>query len=334
MTKTIKKLTALLFSATILILLGGCSSTEIIDSPQEPAKKGKTITLSLSAPENASTRAGSDHKLRYVAKLASGKLDDASFKLQERKESIVSEGENTTITFSVEEGEYMIILFADYIPNNSTPDEHNCYPDYYYNTNYTDKPFIIDIKSFELNNDNMDCFGNVIKVKKGPEQVTKEVSLKRLVSKIRLISTTGLDANKEIDNISYSKIPYYPDFNLEEGGGFVISSKPISYSSANSNNFIHIDENNKEEYELFYFYSLADKNGNLLSEFDFTFNFKDNTSLPRHIDSGIITSKRNTITTIKGDFLSKEEPKKGDIILNLSTPDNWVESDPTIWKAP
>ena len=41
MTKTIKKLTALLFSATILILLGGCSSTEIIDSPQEPAKKGR-----------------------------------------------------------------------------------------------------------------------------------------------------------------------------------------------------------------------------------------------------------------------------------------------------
>lgn len=213
MTKTIKKLTALLFSATILILLGGCSSTEIIDSPQEPAKKGKTITLSLSAPENASTRAGSDHKLRYVAKLIKGSLDE-NLEVAERKESIVSEGEETTITFSVEQGKYTIILFADYIPGSSTKGDDDCYPDSYYDTNIDGRPQNVSIQKFEMNNDNLDCFGNVIKVDKGEEEVVENITLFRLVSKIRFVSTTPLAENQEIDNISYSRISYHKTMNI------------------------------------------------------------------------------------------------------------------------
>lgn len=337
MTKTIKKLTALLFSATILILLGGCSSTEIIDSPQEPAKKGKTITLSLSAPENASTRAGSDHKLRYVAKLIEGSLDE-NLEVAERKESIVSDGEETTITFSVEQGKYTIILFADYIPGSSTKGDDDCYPDSYYDTNIDGRPQNVSIQKFEMNNDNLDCFGNVIKVDKGEEEVVENITLFRLVSKIRFVSTTPLAENQEIDNISYSRISYHKTMNIESasqnsGNGAGIEDIDTQYTANKSSNFLNPSNS---ENELFFFYTFANKSGDkaCLGQVDFTINFKDGTKRDGNIVTGVISAKRNSITTVQSDFLSDETKLTGNIILNLSKPNNWEDNISTDGKAP
>ena len=311
MTKTIKKLTALLFSATVLILLGGCSSTEIIDSPQEPAKKGKTITLSLSAPENASTRADADHQLRYVAKLVEGDLAGQDIEVKERKESIVSNNDDTTITFVVEQGDYTIILFADYVPSSTTKDE--------------------------INNDNLDCFGKVIKVTKDEEEVVENVTLFRLVSKIRFISTTQLADNQEIDNISYSRISYHKTINIESasqnsGNGAGIEGIDTQYIANKSSNFLNPSNS---ENELFFFYTFANKSGDkaCLGQVDFSINFKDGTKRDRSIVTGVIPAKRNSITTVQSDFLSPEKKATGNIILNLSTPNNWEDNVSTDGKA-
>lgn len=337
MTKTIKKLTALLFSATVLILLGGCSSTEIIDSPQEPAKKGKTITLSLSAPENASTRADADHQLRYVAKLVEGNLAGQSIEVKERKESIVSNNDDTTITFVVEEGDYTIILFADYVPSSSTKDDDNCYPDSYYDTHINDLPQKVSINKFELNNDNLDCFGTVIKVTKGEEEVVENVSLFRLVSKIRFISTTQLADNQEIDNISYSRISYHKTINIESasqnsGKGAGIEGIDTQYTATESSNFLNPSNSGNE---LFFYYTFANKSGDkaCLGQVDFSINFKDGTKRDRSIVTGVIPAKRNSITTVQSDFLSPEKKATGNIILNLSTPNNWEDNVSTDGKA-
>lgn len=337
MTKTIKKLTALLFSATILILLGGCSSTEIIDSPQEPAKKGKSITLSLSSPESTATRAGSDHKLRYVAKLIKGSLDE-NLEVAERKESIVSEGEETTITFSVEQGKYTIILFADYIPGSSTKGDDDCYPDSYYDTNIDGRPQNVSIQKFEMNNDNLDCFGNVIKVDKGEEEVVENITLFRLVSKIRFVSTTPLAENQEIDNISYSTISYHKTMNIESasqnsGNGAGIEDIDTQYTANKSSNFLNPSNS---ENELFFFYTFANKSGDkaCLGQVDFTINFKDGTKRDGNIVTGVIPAKRNSITTVQSDFLSDETKLTGNIILNLSKPNNWEDNISTDGKAP
>ena len=337
MTKTIKKLTALLFSATVLILLGGCSSTEIIDSPQEPAKKGKSITLSLSSPESTATRADNDHKLRYVAKLIKGSLDE-NLEVAERKESIVSEGEETTITFSVEQGKYTIILFADYIPGSSTKGDDDCYPDSYYDTNIDGRPQNVSIQKFEMNNDNLDCFGNVIKVDKGEEEVVENITLFRLVSKIRFVSTTPLAENQEIDNISYSRISYHKTMNIESasqnsGNGAGIEDIDTQYTANKSSNFLNPSNS---ENELFFFYTFANKSGDkaCLGQVDFTINFKDGTKRDGNIVTGVIPAKRNSITTVQSDFLSDETKLTGNIILNLSKPNNWEDNISTDGKAP
>lgn len=336
MTKTIKKLTALLFSATILILLGGCSSTEIIDSPQEPAKKGKTITLSLSAPENASTRAGSDHKLRYVAKLIEGSLDNSRNEI-DRKENIISEGK-TTITFSVVEGLYTIVIFADYIPSDAISSNSDGNNDYYYDTHNTTEPQNISIKKHEVNNENMDCFGAIIEVDKTADKVEETITLARLVSKVRFVSTTPLPNGQNLKSIAFTKIPYYKTFNFtinknKANIGIEPSDKGFASGTIETS---ELTANQEGEYELFYYYTPASTNKDLqaMEAYSFTLNIEDNEPKPIPIGQGKVPVIRNTVTTVKGEFLSPTEPKKGDIILNLSTPDNWVESDPTIWKAP
>lgn len=334
MTKTIKKLTALLFSATILILLGGCSSTEIIDSPQEPAKKGKTITLSLSAPENASTRADADHQLRYVAKLVEGKLEDVNFKLLERKESLVSKGEKTTITFSVAEGDYTIMLFADYLPSNGiTTNEDGGYDDYYYKTRNNTDPKNITVQKYEVNNENLDCFGDVIVVNKTADKVEKIITLKRLVSKVRFISTTPLPNGQSLTSISYSEIPYYTTVTFTDNADIKITQE-----SDKSSGIIEtktLTANQDGEYELFCYYTLAnpDSNAKWMKAYSFTLNIENNELKPIPIGQGKVPVIRNTVTTVKGEFLSPKEQTKGDIILNLSTPDEWGKYESTTWQA-
>ncbi len=332
MTKTIKKLTALLFSATVLILLGGCSSTEIIDSPQEPAKKGKTITLSLSAPENASTRADADHKLRYVAKLIEGSLDNSRNEI-DRKENIVSEGK-TTITFSVVEGLYTIIIFADYIPADAISSNSDGNNDYYYDIHNTTEPQNISIKKHEVNNENMDCFGAIIEVDKTADKVEETITLARLVSKVRFVSTTPLPEGESLNNISYSKIPYYKTFNFTNKANIGINSLDKGYSSGTIETPA-LTANQDGEYELFYYYTPASTNKDLqaMEAYSFTLNIEDNEPKPIPIGQGKVPVIRNTVTTVKGEFLSPTEPTKGDIILNLSTPDEWGKFESTTWQA-
>lgn len=334
MTKTIKKIATILLSATVLTLLAGCSSTEIIDSPQQPAKKGKTITLSLSAPENAATRADADHQLRYVAKLVEGKLEDVNFKLLERKESLVSKGEKTTITFSVAEGDYTIMLFADYLPSNGiTSNEDGGYNDYYYKTRNETDPKNISVQKYEVNNENLDCFGDVIVINKTADEVERTITLKRLVSKVKFVSTTPLPDGQNLTSISYSKIPYYTTFIFTDKTG--ISIEPKKETSSGTINSPTLTANQNGEYELFCYYTPAniDSDSKWMEAYSFTLNIGNDISKKIDIGQATVPVIRNTITTVKGEFLSPKEQTKGDIILNLSTPDEWGKYESTTWQA-
>ena len=125
-------------------MLSACTSTEVIDNPFTPTEESRTITLTLSNPNEGNTRAGENHdghKLRYSAKLLKGILKSTTAGVDpefvERKEILATDNEGT-ITFSVPEGEYTIILFADYIPEDQQPDDKGLYQDCYYNTAYTE----------------------------------------------------------------------------------------------------------------------------------------------------------------------------------------------------
>lgn len=184
-------LAILLFVSSFVF--AGCSSSESpYDSVDRP---DKTITLSVSAPANRTTKATADHSLRFIAILYKGVFNEGSTagvspEFVERKELLASD-KTGQITFSVEEGKYSIILFADYIPSDSERDsESGLYPDKYYNTNGAEpnnimKAGVITLKSSpEINNDNLDCFSHMLTVTKNSLKLEKAIELKRMTAKI------------------------------------------------------------------------------------------------------------------------------------------------------
>lgn len=90
MTHFLSSSSAIAISAVLAgAALIGCTSTDVVEPPAGEANAGKEISLSISAPEaNGATRADTDHKLRYTAKLFQGDYIKDSFKFLERKEAI------------------------------------------------------------------------------------------------------------------------------------------------------------------------------------------------------------------------------------------------------
>ena len=321
----VKQFPPAMLSLVAAFLSGACSSTEVIDGPSLSEPKGKTITLTVSSPGVAGTRGIHDgHKLRYVAKLVEGDMKDTKNVL-ERKEALVSDG-NATITFSVEEGSYTIVLFADYI-ESTEKDASGYYQDCYYDTNDATYPEIVKVKNFEINNDNLDFFANVVRVEKGAEEVKKDITLSRMVSKIRFVSTTTLDDSREVTGISFTKIPYYSKMNIDAKE--VGIEDPATHSSGTAGSPVNLSPEGDEMPELFYFYTLANKSGDLtkLGETNFSVAFKDGETKIISIPMGMISSVRNSQTIVQGAFLSAEPKQLGDIILNLSVPGGTSSSD-------
>lgn len=322
----------LLLPVFISSAMGACSSTEVIDQPESPNTDNNVISIHMAGIDNGITRATTDHKLRYVAKLLKNFYPTSSVAGEdpvyiERKEVIAS-GSDVTLTFDVEEGKYTILLFADYIPADSSIDDNGCYTDNYYDTsNTTSQPQMISLKKIDLNNDNMDCFSGKIAVTKGSDKVDETVTLKRMVSKIRFVSATPLPENASISGITVSKLSYFSQLDMSGGDNSVSIPDAKTDLSSDKLNSDSSDENGQE---LFFFYTLSNtslKDLLYLGEIKFKVNYTsdyEGTSVFT-INSGTIPAKRNTITTAKGAFLSPATPEKGAITLHLSSENAWGE---------
>lgn len=321
---------AVLIAMYMTVIISGCTSTELVDAPQSSGTKGQTITLNISCPEAAQTRADNDHVLRYSALLYEGEqIGKSSYR--ERKE--ILESNNSTenkIVFEVEENIYSIVIIGDYLPNEtiSTTSEGH-YTDKYYDTMYDyERLSMRSIKDFPnnesidfncINNENYDCFAKIITVNKGPEEVKEDVTLERIVSRISFINTTTTDL--EINDISVKNIDFFNYYNFSGSYPSVMSSHAGSTNSPLIVPNIKPISTNVGE-ELFYFYTLADNSDHGgLYQLEFEINFKDGSSYTTSISSSKIKPYANYKILVKGPFLAKPTPKLGPIILNLSTVD-------------
>lgn len=319
-----------------------CVSTETVEKPIDKDRLGEEITLQLSAPESLKSRASSDHKLRYVAKLYEFIKNDggAQFKTINRREAIES-GDITTITYNVDPDKiYIVYLFADYIPENSTADGNGYYPDYYYNTQsetddrirmITNPGKTSGVAPEFFNNDNYDCFYFCSDtIHKSLLKRELDCTLKRAVAKIRFVDENATE--EEFGSVSFSKINYLEEFGLELG--MANASKTLSSQLSE----IKIEKMGKPSTnEIFYYYTLAsDTKDQGLQDMAFTTVNKAGKSKSINVPTGA-HYRQNYITTIKGNLLEKgnndpgqdgpglENPDFGDLILNMTTNQEWKE---------
>lgn len=314
----------------------GCTSTDVVD-PSDNTEKGTTITLNVASPDAyvfSPTRAESHagHQLRYVAKLFKGK-SAASGEFVARKEILEKEGH--TIVFNApEEGEYTVVVFADYIDENAQADKNGHYPDRYYNTT-TNDDFIEALKTpissddpnpvkMNINNDDYDCFAVKFTFTKEAQPYTKpDLTLTRAVCKIKIVNKGG-NVNG-VNQIKVTKLSFMSQYSFEKEA----SVPRIEYTTDD------LGENALYEIQgnvLFYFYSFENYNlGGGLKAISFDVNAEKDYEYPSiTIPTNNYDYKRNIIYNIQGEFLSPTTYPSNEITLVVSTDENWNASEKDI----
>lgn len=320
-----------------MIGMVSCAETEIISEPE--FTPGDEITLNLTATESLSTRAGSDHNLRFTAKLFKDKYNsDQGNQFLDVKQGIASNGE-CTIVFNVPTGDYQILIFADYIPKSSTANSDGLYPDAYYDTSSKNEDIRMIAFSTNdsdhtyisqncINNDNYDCFSGMTEViHKTTAKHEESIVLKRATAKVRFVSIT--DAPASVNNISFKQFycfDWYKQFFQK-----VTCEKKYNQMRLSSHQLSSMS--NPSENELFYFYTLAPNDDDTnLGTFDFDISFANGTSRNVYIGGGKIKVKKNHVTTVRGALLSDpagDSNEDGDIILHLTPSLDWENPEIT-----
>lgn len=327
-----------LWSLMVFAIIGvmtGCTSTEVMEPSKTEGERGTQVTLKIENHNQGSqTRAGNDHQLRYSALLYSGSPLSELTKsdLIERKEALASSSGEAVITFQVPVGTYTFVVVGDYIPSDSQPDDNGHYEDMYYDmTNSPSQIFMRSFKDFNssqtisqrcVNNENYDCFAQAFTLDKGEAQIIKDVRLERIVSRVSFVSTTP--APSELDKIEFTSFDFFYHHNLSSNiAGSHAASNGVSRFSIPAN----IDDATNE---VFFFYTLAPglkMADGQLGDIEFAIKYKDGTVRNVTTHGKKVEPFRNYKIVIKGAFLSDMETQKGDIILNLSSNQNWEKTE-------
>lgn len=313
----------------------GCTSTDVVD-PSDNTEKGTTITLNVASPDAyvfSPTRAESHagHQLRYVAKLFKiNESDNAIF--VERKE-ILSKNSTSMIIFQQDKGEYIVRIFADYVDSEAPANDNGEYPDKYYDTSSKDGTIkmlaiqnengsIVYKSKSNINNDNYDCFAIEHEFTKGALIYEHSLTLKRAVSKVRIISNGGNITG--VDSIKITNFSYLNKYDFAVG----LSDDHIDITQANIKKYpIKFTPTDLSKNELFYFYTFGYRTtGPNVISFDII--GKDSYEYaPVKIDGGVLKPVPNYILNVKGNFLTPTTSPSNIINLTVSTDDNWDTPD-------
>jgi len=169
---------------------------------------------------------------------------------------------------------------------------------------------------------------------KTSQKIEKDLTLSRLVGKVRFVSTTDLRDGMVLDNIAISTLPYFTKYTIHNPDDKIIitaTEKPTSPYRTSLTPPIGTKQEDGDT-ELFFYYTFAnkDKPYTAMDAASFKINYTDGTSRETSIQTGIIQAVRNNITTMKGAILMPETTEKGPIILHLSSQDDWGSDNKSI----
>lgn len=333
-----------------------CSSTEVID---EPVENSDVISFSVSAPDAYSfpaTKAGNGLQLRYIGKLYKQGVSQGDYTYVAREELLAKDGK--LLTFHAEPGSYVVRVFADYIGADvSTKEtkksvkggfEYETYGDNFYITENSSQSDIIEMKAIQngddssnpeyldgfcnINNDDYDCFaGSTAVFNKTAMKYDESLTLKRAVSKIRIVSTST-DNWAQVDKIKITAFAYYNKMNIinvESGSQNNISASNIKKDVFT---FTPSGKNNNNVGELFYFYTFAygDFSGLKKISFEIISNDTNYEFKSVEIESGTLQPKANYIYNVKGNFLSPTKYPEDIINVTVDEESSWEGSDKAI----
>lgn len=315
-----------------------CVSTDVLDSEPQPVPQKDEIIVKVSSPEISATRATDGYKLRYVAKIFQGSANWGA--PYDRKEIIEGENENQVI-FKVEPNQnYAIMVFADYIPDSYEPDDKGLYKDYFYNTgvnNSNSKKVSLratpgkdgtTMSQEFFNNPYYDAFFGFEKVTKKPEELEVNMTLKRTTAMVVMRENSENTGDLKIKINSLGVLSEFTMDNQTVFSGITSYSNGFSLEES-----VTIDAVNKD---LLYFYTLADPTTSNL-KVKVSFDVISNDGKTQNFSVTDIPVQANHRTIVKGAFLpapesdplpgEDNEPKEGDIILNLSSNYTWESED-------
>lgn len=355
---------SVLLSVILTFMLTACSSTEIEEQNQSDPGSRNSLVINLSTPETytfPTTRDGetdphAGHQLRYIAKLyrSDGNTnnviayDDSNCiqcieKLAKDGDRVVFTDVNPTDGFS-----YFVTIFADYIDADAKKDDSGHYPDKYYVTKIESGTLIKNYDAGRIyykvtdekffNNHNLDCFRVFTEnfKKNSNEGVTKNLTLTRCVSQVRVVSTTENGDINNLDNITINDFRPIDLLDLKSGiAGTHLSARPTVTISPTTDN---------TDGALFFCYSFSLSNGtDILEPMSFSLNAKTGVTFSKvnwTTPSSGVNLRANTIYKIQGNFLqtttNNDNPgddNQGttvttkDIAVNITQPGGWNENE-------
>ena len=331
-----------LFSATLLMLASGCSSTDVI--PPDPAPSPQQFTLNVCAPEaygfGTSSRGPAGHNLRLVAALYQAEANGSSSSGPlEGREMIYNAG-GSILSFEIEKsGTYFVTVFADYIPEGTTADASGHFSDMYYDTTL---PATVKVKAGNMdffNNDLRDCFTGKIVFTKGTAPLSRDLTLKRPVSRI-VVSAPGDAVEQLVSRVDITRCSYFGSYSfvLDDGvncGGITPAddgSSPVADELRIPDVYSSIEPEGKR---LFYFYTFAATGSEsiipALGEISFSLTAPDGITLnnsSRSIAAGLIKPVINYQVSVKGapgwiDAATGVD----DITVTLNVPSEWSATE-------
>lgn len=325
----IKNVGLVVSAGVILCGMSACMETDVVN-PNGNQPKGEKIVLDLSSESMGLTRADANHVLRYKATLFLGSPSNVQKNTRETKELIEDSQATNQIIFNVETGkDYVIYVFADYIPKeNVRADGQNI--DQYYDTSMPDNALgrytmlttpgnatSLAISADFFNNDNYDCFYGYVSGNKPEEEVRHDMKLTRAVGKVVIGDISG---NKGTFDVSVSKLGIYRYFDVVKDMTNANGRGSYYDNSGFSNMVITHDKNianggsDSAPQELFYFYAFANGKDNSNKTYAFlTFNLKGSDVAEKTyvISDNVIQVQKNFITTLKGNFVVSNSGNNG-----------------------
>ena len=330
-----------------MLALNSCVSTDTLQ-PEKPLNESEEIVINLSAPAEIKSRATDGYKLRYIAKLVQGTSQNwdtgSNSTILQRKEIIDGENNNTIVFKVTPNSYYGLLVFADYIPEESTANSDGHYPDYFYNTTtyplrYSMRPTPgVDNDSYLLsadffNNDNYDCFSNMETIYKTEKEYIVNMTLHRMVAQVIFRENTE---NTGLCNVNITQLSFIKNFDSNTQSSSTVQNATLSSKLITLSNTI--DTDNKD---ILYYYTFANPtNQSLNTSIGFEVNLEGKEPVTKSLKSIPVQSNYRTIVkssyvpsvNLEEDPKDDDNDKDGDIILNLTTEFDW-EQEPINYEV-
>lgn len=337
-----QKMKTLVGGLALALAAISCQQNNVL--PLAPEKSTKTVTVEIDAPrvemqqmKNAPTSKNKEHDLRFVLEVWESIPSETKRFISRIEQLANADGKTAAFTFEVEEGDYQLLFWADYIESGTVPTEEK-YPELYYSTSLSSgeeymglKAITLKEENFNLNNEKRDAFYGSASITKEaqPLQLPKQ-TLKRALSKLSIFEKNKLAIlNTQSVSVEY-QVP-----NM-----FNVSSK----STGNSKfavNLSHVQVTSAADAEtpqiIFFDYILSSANGETMGEIKLSGKSVSDEEMNTYVIPAHVPLKQNARTNLFGLILEEAAPVEPgkDVQVDLEVEEGWESPDSDIedWEG-